>query len=389
MVASLCNAQAIGTLVGLIVPAIAPAIAEGYGIPVYLIGYQASLFYTGMVLSMLFGSNLILRWGGCRASQFGLLLTAAGALLITSGSVALLIPASLAMGLGYGILTPASSHILLRFTPAERRNLVFSMKQSGVPLGVIAAGTAGPAITLAFGWQWALVAVAALAVLASAALQIGRRRLDDDRIASTRILSAPLASFHVMWSRRSLRLLALGGAMLATSQVIVHNYTVTMFYEELHLPLVQAGLMLTIAQIGGFIGRLVWGWIADRSGDCLRVMAIIAGLLAAATLAITTLRWGWPMPAIYALFFVLGASSSGYHGAFLAEIARLSPPGQAGAGTAGTMIVTNSSAIITPIIFANVFVASQSYALTFGMLCIPAVAAIFLLRSARRAQTST
>jgi MFS family permease len=154
------------------------------------------------------------------------------------------------------------------------------------------------------------------------------------------------------------------------------------------MPLLQAGLMLTVAQIGGFIGRLVWGWIADRSGDCLKVMAIIAGVLAAATLAITTLRWGWPLSATYALFFVLGASSSGYHGAFLAEIARLSPPGQAGAGTAGTMIVTNSSAIVTPIIFANVFVASQSYALTFGMLCIPAVAAIFLLRSARRAQLS-
>jgi MFS family permease len=388
MVAALTTAQAVGTIGGLITPAIAPAVAQGYGVPVYLIGYQASLFYVGMLTAMMFGTNFNLRWGGCRTSQFGLLLVALGAVTLTIGSIPLLVPASIIMGIGYGALTPASSHILLRFTPARHRNIVFSLKQTGVPLGVVIAATAGPALTLAAGWQMTLLACAAVSVVTAAVLQTGHARLDKDRSAAVPLASSPLEPVRVMWGTRSLRLLALSGAMLATSQVIIHNYTVAMFYEQLGMPLVQAGLMLTMSQVGGVFGRLFWGWLADRTGECLRVMMVLAGVLAASALAISTLQWGWPVAWAYVLFFVLGATASGYHGAFLAEIARLSPSGRVSAGTGGTLVVTNTSSIIMPIIFANVFAAIHSYSLTFGLLAIPATTAIFLLRAARRAQAA-
>ncbi len=386
MVTALTASQIVGSVAAVIIPAIAPAVALGYGVPVYLIGYQASVFYVGMLIAMMCGTSFNLRWGGCRATQMGLLLLALGVVLATLRSIPLLLPAAIFMGVGYGALTPAGSHILLRFTPPKRRNIVFSIKQTGVPLGVVIAATAGPALTIRVGWEWTLLACAAACVVAAATLQPWRSRLDDDRDSGVSLLSSPIEPVRVMWRTRALRLLALSGAMLATAQVILHNYTVAMFYEELGMPLVQAGLMLTLSQIGGALGRLFWGWIADRSGECLRVMMVIAGLLAATALATATLQTGWPVIGTYALFFVLGGTVSGYHGAFLAEVARLSPPGRASAGTGGTLVLTNTSSIIMPIIFANVFAAIHSYSLTFGLLAIPAITAIFLLRAAQRAQ---
>src|SRR5690606_19238898 len=105
-------------------------------------------------------------------------------------SLLTVVPASLAIGIGYGSLTPAASHVLIRFTPAHRRNVVFSLKQSGVPLGGIVAATVMPAITVSAGWQWALWLNAAAALGMALMLERWRGRWDDDRRPGTPFVSA-------------------------------------------------------------------------------------------------------------------------------------------------------------------------------------------------------
>ena len=100
------------------------------------------------------------------------------------------------------------------------------------------------------------------------------------------------------------------------------------------MPLVHAGWILTCAQAGGVCGRLFWGWLADRRRDALTVLAWLSATLVAATAAIGTLVFGWPTPLIYALFFILGTTASGWNGAFLGEVARAAPPGQVSPATA-------------------------------------------------------
>ena len=114
-----------------------------------VVGSQTALMFAGMTLSLTFGTNLSPRWGGCRAMQVGMVLMAIGAALATAGHVVTLVIASLLMGFGYGFITPSNTRILRRFTPAKNRNVVFSLVQMGVPVGVLIAATAGPAITVA------------------------------------------------------------------------------------------------------------------------------------------------------------------------------------------------------------------------------------------------
>jgi MFS family permease len=374
----------LGTVTVFTLPSVSPAVAKAYALPVYMIGYQASLISVGIIIALVFSGNLSMRFGATRVNQLGLLLLAAGAGLATVPSIVTLVPASLAMGIGYGALTPSASHILIRFTPAQRRNIVFSIKQSGVPLGGVVAATVMPALTLLAGWRIGLWVDAFAAIGMLLALERWRRRWDDDRVRDAPFSANPLAAIGIAWRQPSLRLMAFAGGFIVASQVCLQTYTVPMFYEQFSLSLVEAGLILTISQAGGVCGRPLWGWLADHRRDCLSVLAILAATLFGAALCVGTLQYGWPSVAVYVLFFVFGATASGWNGAFLGEVARLAPPGNVSPATGGSLFFVNVSSIAAPIVFASVFAHTASYSRTFGLLALTSAAAVFCLLRARR-----
>ena len=116
-------------------PAVAPAVAASYGVSSSVIGYQISLLAAAMLFALAFGGNLSTRWGACRVQQVALALLVCGCAIATGPHVAFFFASAIILGLGYGLLTPSASHLLMRFTPSSRRNLLFSLKQTGVPLG--------------------------------------------------------------------------------------------------------------------------------------------------------------------------------------------------------------------------------------------------------------
>lgn len=384
LVAILTAAHTIGTIAVLTLAAIAPLAAKAYGMPVYTIGYQASLVSLGIIIALVFGGNLSLRWGATRVNQAGLLLVGLGAAGLSIPSLMTIVPASAAIGIGYGAMTPSASHILTRFTPAHRRNVVFSFKQSGVPLGGAIAALAMPAIAVSAGWQWGLWLVSFAALAMALAFERWRPHWDDDREPATPLAASPLRAVAIIWQRRRLRLLAFAGAGIVASQVCMQSYTIAMLVEEFTLPLVEAGWILTVAQAGGVCGRLFWGWYADIRRDALLALALLAATLVFATLGVGTLALGWPRPLVYVLFFVLGATASGWNGAFLGEVARVAPPGQVSPATGGALFFVNVSSVAAPIVFATAFSLLDRYSTVFVLLVIPAIAALVCLQRARQ-----
>ena len=63
------------------------------------------------------------------------------------------LPAALAIGIAYGLPNPAASIVLARHAPADRRGLFFSIKQTGVPIGVALAGLLMPPGLVTLGWR--------------------------------------------------------------------------------------------------------------------------------------------------------------------------------------------------------------------------------------------
>src|ERR1700722_10900816 len=96
-----------------------------------------------------------------RLVQLCLVACRLGIVLVASARLPLVILAALILGLGYGPVTPASSHILVRQSPVGRRALIFSIKQTGVPLGGVLAGIIVPILVLSLGWRASALAVGA------------------------------------------------------------------------------------------------------------------------------------------------------------------------------------------------------------------------------------
>ncbi len=386
LVGVLIASQSFGTMATMTLPVVAPKVAETYGISSSLIGYQISILAGAMLVSLTMGSQLSVRWGACRVQQVALLLLVAGSFVAILPHAGFMFGSALALGLGYGLLTPSASHILARFAPPKRRNLIFSLKQTGVPLGGVGAAAIAPAVALILGWQWALAMNAVVLGGLVLLLQRGRPQWDDDRDAGVRIRVNPFADVAEIWRHDALRLLSISGGCFVIVQICLSTFTVVFFAEEVGIGLIEAGIVLTASQVGGVAGRVFWGWLADVTRSCFGVLTVLAAVMFAACLLAYFITAGWSIGAACALFFVIGSTASGWNGAFLAEVARLTPRPAISRMTGGSLAYVNVCKMVGPIIFTNVYLSSGSYALTFALLSVPAAIGLACVVAARRGE---
>jgi MFS family permease len=383
LLGGLLAAQTVGTVATMILPAAAPKVAQTYGVDSSLIGYQISVLAAAMIFALVFCGNWSVRWGGCRVTQAGVALLAAGSVIATLPHVAFLFVASIALGLGYGLLSPSASHLLMRFTPPKRRNLIFSLKQTGVPLGGIAAALVTPAVAVAFGWQWALIGNAVLLITIIIMLERGRAHWDNDRQPAAQRAFNPFGGIATVWRHRPLRLLSIAGGCLVVVQISISTFTVVLFAEEMAYTLIQAGFVLTASQVGGVAGRIFWGWAADLVHNCYTVLAVLTAVMLVAALACYAITPAWPIVASSLLFFVFGSTASGWNGAFMAEVARLAPAQAVSSATGGSLFFVNIGKMLGPIILVYAYALAGSYSAAFALLGIPAAIGLLCLLSAR------
>jgi predicted MFS family arabinose efflux permease len=376
--------QIAAALAALTLPAVAPAVARDFGVPTSTVGTYISLVYLGAAVAALLAGTAVLRTGALRVSQLALLACAAGLLLGLAPLLWLAAAAAVVLGLGYGPVTPASSHVLARTAGSAHRNLIFSIKQTGVPAGTSLAGLIAPPLAVAYGWQAAATVVAMLCLLVAAAVQPLRSRLDADRDRSAAFSSAALADgLRLVAAVPLLRTMAAVSFAYAGMQMCVSTFVVAYLAEELRLPLVTAGLALTTANAAGIVARIVWGGIADRWLAPRTTLALIGWLMAAASGAAALFDPGWSLAPLLLVCAALGATAIGWNGVYLSEVARLAPAGRAAVATGGCLFFTFVGVVVCPFLFGWLQRATDSYALCYavgGVLCA-AVAALLSWRS--------
>lgn len=87
-----------------------------------------------------------------------------------------------------------------------------------------------------------------------------------------------------------------------------------------------------------------------------------------------------PLAALVALCAGYGASAVGWNGVFLAEVARIAPPGKVGVVTGGVMLFTFSGSVLGPPTFGAILAFTGSY--TLGFLFIALLPLVMGLRLA-------
>ena len=384
VVAATTAAQVAGAMGAAVFPVIAPELARTLDVEASLIGYQMSVIYGAAMLGSMLFTWMVARYGGCRTTQIGMACCVVGLAVGFHSSVLALAVTSVFIGIAMSINLPAAGHLLFRFSPPQHRNFIFSLKQTGVPLAWALMALIAPVVTLTWGWRWALALVLLSAVVTMLAMQPARERWDDDRRPDLPVQARIFDGVQLVWRIPALRWLGVAAFGMAFVQLCVSTFTVIMLVAEAGYTLIEAGLMLSVAQIAGVMGRIVWGWVADRVHDSVRVLQWLTICMLPCCIAIAFLQPGWPVAATTLLYAVFGATAIGWNGLYTAEVARRSPPGQISLTTGGAMVWNFAGILAGPTAFTIAYKLIGSYAWTYGMLTAVVAVILAALLAARR-----
>ena len=343
-------------------PILAPVAQHDVGVSAAAVGLVTALIYASSVPSALFSGRIIARLGAIRVSQLCLLFSSSGMAMMAIGNPWIIALGALIIGIGYGAVTPASSTVLAEKVPGGMRSLIFSIKQTGVPIGGAVAGALVPFLIVSTGWQMAAIIIALIGVAVIVSAQPIQRSIDSTQTDRSVVRgSGLLEPLRLVFSHARLRELAISSFAFSGMQMCLGTYLVVVLIERAQLSVAVAGAALSVAMIGGVLGRLFWGVLADFGFPSRGVLGFLGVVMAVCAALVTFINGDWPMTVIYVLAFLFGASAVGWNGVYLSEVAHIAPPGQAGSATGASLAMTYSGVVVLPSVFWISHAIADSY----------------------------
>ncbi|MDC3409219.1 MFS transporter [Burkholderiales bacterium] len=365
-VASLLVTLAVQIQASLIVftpPILAPDAQQDIGVSAAAVGLVTALIYLASVPSALISGLLVSRIGAIRVSQLCVLFSSTGIILISTGDPLIIVIGALVVGIGYGAVTPSSSTVLADQAPKNVRSLIFSIKQSGVPIGGAIAGTLVPFLIYRFGWKEAAIITGLIGFFVIVLAQLIQKKIDRASLRSPGLAQSLslIKPIKFVFADRKLRELAVSSFAFSGMQMSLGSYLVVMLTEQAQLTVAVAGYALSVAMIAGVIGRLFWGGLADYGISPRRVLGFLGFLMGLSASAICFVNSEFSITLVYVLAFFFGASAVGWNGVYIAEVARIAPTGQTGMATGGSLAMTYSGVVLLPTSFWLIYLITNSY----------------------------
>jgi sugar phosphate permease len=219
-----------------------------------------------------------------------------------------------------------------------------SAKQIGVTLGGLIAGLTLPELAERFGWRLSLLAPVVGALVIAALVVVSRDNLAR-QVGPRAERAEVMEKLRIRYGWR----LGVGGFgfLMAGVQQGFMAYT-TLFLTDAHgYGLAIAGVSFAVMMVGGTVGRLGWAVISDRwfrgnrwTGLLLTSLVAAVGLVGMALLPTGPLLWP--------CFVLVGLSSIGWNGVFLALVANSVPSTHVGRLSGWSLRCVFSGVVIIP-----------------------------------------
>lgn len=382
-VAAMLVQQGLSYLSTLVFPVAMPALSEALGIGTAYAGLYTGLCFLVSSMGQVACGGLIVRLGALRVSQLSLLLLGTGLFLAAAGQIWLFVLSALILGAGNSVSTPASSHLLARYSPPRYAPLIFSIKQTGVPVGAVAAGVVVPLLVVHYGWQSAFLVFGAICWVFGLAIQPLRREFDSDRQPRHQLSFAAIgATIRTVWGDAGLRGYAYAMFCFVGLQAIFGSFFVSYLSTGIGYSLTAAGTVFALAQAIAIGARIGWGWIGSRWVEPRLVLGALGVAMALASLGVAAIGLGMPYWAILVVAVCYSATAVGWHGVLLAEVARRAPPGRIGAITGGVVAFGGAGMMTYPLLHAGLLQMTGAYGWGFALGAFPAaVVGVRLLRA--------
>ncbi len=360
LIVLLTLSHVIGTIGYISVMATAPLIRADLGLNATQIGSFMSAFYFALGVTALPGGIWVDRIGVGKALAISMTLLAAGA--AGFASVQSYLPALLAsfcMGIGYGLVNPATAKGVLDGFQASERATAMGVKQTGVPVGgLVAAGLAAWAGVL--GWRGILFGVAGVTVVLGITWWWRSTR---ERIEAPRAKGLSLAAIRAVFANRNLIAINGAGFGFNGAQQTLSTYLTLFLRDAAHASQPFASFCLGVAQIAGASGRVLWSVVSDRLADGRRriVLVVMMTIATAGFLAAAMVGADWPQAALVAVALAAGATVLAYAPLMHTACAEAVEPAYAGAAIGTNLLATALGGTVGPLAFGALVDAMGGY----------------------------
>ena len=242
------------------------------------------------------------------------------------------------LGIGEASYYPAGTSLLSDYFPKEQRGRVMSIWGAGSTVGIAVGFAGGGFIAEKFGWRSAFFFAAVPGIL-FALLAFGLREplrgsMESRGPALKKTYDASLAKFLALLRIPTLR--ATIGAQTLLFFVLASNafWLPLVLNRRFNLSVGKAGLLAGVVLVlGGLIGTLAGGWIADRralKNPAAHLEVGIAGFLGGAvfiTIALLAPMNAGPIPVFIPAFLLAVICLYLYSGPFTAVSQNVVSPG--------------------------------------------------------------
>jgi len=369
-------AFALSALSALAVAPLAPFLLESLRLSRAQVGLFLPAVYLGGVLMALPAGWLTDLLGVRKTLALGQALTGVMvALVALTGSLPLMLCCLVLAGFGFSVANPATGRAIVEWFPARERGMAMGIKQTGLTVGGILGSLLLPPIALRLDWRDAFI-VAGLLSLASAVAVMAFYR--PPSLAAVR---APeerprLGELGVVLRRRGVLVVFTAGFLLSLAQASLLAYLALYARETFDVSPVAAGQLLALAQLGGTLARLVWGFASDRFfGGRRRPGVVVTALTGAAAYVVLSLGAVVPIVLTAPLAFLAGAGAFGWVGLYFALVAEVGGPRYAGLLTGVAVVFAWSGVLAGPLVFGTVLHVSGDYAWAWRVLSVIVVVA--------------
>lgn len=306
--------QAALTFVRFGVPALAPFLRADFGLSLSQIGVVLGAFNLGAFLFFYLTGRATERFGERLVMGLG-----AAAVAIFCAAVVLartwpMIAAGLAVaGVGFPSSQIAGSRAVYGAFSKSGRGLAMGIRQAGLPLGGLIAALMLPWIAEHWGWRAAILAAAAVA-MSGALLCFGLERSQQHSPSFTKATTAA-GSVRAFFMRADLVAITIMATLLAFGQFCVMSYLPLYLVDDFQMSKANAVLSLIGVQIGGIIGRLLWGFVSDRWAGGNRTGTLIGICLGGGITAIALTAGS--ITAVFAFALLAGTTLLGWNGLYV------------------------------------------------------------------------
>lgn len=340
------------------------------------LGLITSAAFAGSMAVSLISGMVVDRLGPHRTMKISYGFLSLGSLTaFLAHTYPLLILAYFIIGLGYGMVTPATNATIMdKYYPNHSSPMGF--KQSGVPMGTILAAIALPVVALDYSLRTAFLVL--FVVTAAIALIIrGEKSYSTRKDGSKGAVNDIREVFH----SRTLMFVSLITAFLSWGQQSIFTYYVQYMHFGLGFYKLLAEYLFIVLLVGSVAGRILWPYFTQRlfGGHRLFNYAFIIVLTGVAFIVLPHFTGSVVVAGIMSA--IMGFTAIAWNSNYVTLISEIAPKGKVGLYSGTSMMMISFGSIIgTPLSGYLIDVTGGNYGdmwLTLGITMIVLSAVIF------------